>query len=474
MATGALAADLKIGSYTLLEKLGAGGLGEVWKARDRRLNRVVALKFISPERRASASPRDLLREARAASALNYPNILTIFEVVESEDWAFLAMEFVEGETLRERLKRPPLPLDEALEIATQVLGGLATAHRHGIVHRDLKPENIMLRVDGYVKVVDFGLAKVVPWAQDSQAETTPASSATDSGAIVGTLTYLSPEQARAQPVTPASDVFSFGIVLYEMLTGEHPFKADTAMDTVSAILTRAPVSVSTRAPSVPRELSEICARALAKEPSQRYPSAVELREHLKRGRAEERVSARAEQAAPRVRHKPRWMQAVGGVLIVALLSVAGWRYRASSAGSVGLPAVRSVAVMNFRTAPDDPRAQILAQDLPEELGSALSKAGLQVAARSSVVELGSAVRARDMGAQLGVEGVVDGSVRSFGDKLKVHVELVSTRTGFQVWSETFTVEGEDLLSGEQKTAAQITAQLQQALAAQTRGGPKSP
>ncbi len=466
MAAMGLAPEQKIGSYLLLEKLGAGGLGEVWKARDRRLNRVVALKFITAEARGATSPRDLLREARAASSLNHPNILTIFEVGESEGVTFLAMEFVEGETLRARLKRPPLSLEEALEVAEQVAKGLATAHRHGIVHRDLKPENIMLRVDGYVKVVDFGLAKVVLWVEDSKAETTPVSKATDSGVIVGTLTYMSPEQARARPVTPASDVFSFGIVLYEMLAGDHPFKADTAMDTLSAILSRDPPKLSARNPACSTALSEICARALEKEISRRFPSAIELAEELERLRStpQPALPGAVPEPAAHVRHKPRWMQAVGATLIAALLVLGGWRYRSSSAGGMASMPARSVAVMNLRTAPDDQRAQTIAQDLPEELTSALSKTGLQVASRSSVVELGSSSRARDVGAQLGVDSVLEANIRSYGSKVKVYVELVDTRTGFQKWSGSFTVEVEDPLASEQKLAAGITAQLHEAVA----------
>ena len=228
-----LAPEQKIGNYLLLKKLGAGGIGEVWKARDRTLNRVVALKFIFTERQGSTPARDLLKEARAASALNHPNIVTVFEVGETEDWAYLAMEFVEGETLRARMERSAVPLDEALEIAGQALSGLAAAHRAGVLHRDLKPENIMIRGDGYVKLLDFGLAKVLPWARGEQtADSAALGVPTETGQIVGTFTYMSPEQARGLTVVPASDVFSFGIVLYELFTREHPFRGPTVMDTL--------------------------------------------------------------------------------------------------------------------------------------------------------------------------------------------------------------------------------------------------
>jgi len=460
----ALVPDQKLAGYVLVRKLGAGGIGEVWKARDPRLNRVVALKFIAGERPGSSPVRDLLREARAASALNHPNIVTIFEVGESADSAYLAMEFVEGETLRARLKRPPVPAEEALEIAHQIVTGLAAAHRNGIVHRDLKPENIMLRVDGLLKLMDFGLAKVIPWAQQSTAGLTPASAATDSGAIVGTLTYMSPEQARGRPVTPASDVFSFGIIFYELLTAEHPFQADTAIDTLTAILNKDPARVSARSPGVSEAVSAITARALEKDASRRYPSAVELLEELKQARSAQ-VSAAGVQALPPARAKPRWMQAVGVALIAVILSVAAWRLRSSPTGENLVTPVRSVAVMNFRAAGDDQGAATLAQELPEELGTALSKTGLQIASHESVLQLGASLKPRDIGAQLGVDAVLDGSVRSYGSKFKVHVELVNARTGFQVWSETFTVESEDLLTGERKTAAEIAQELRQALAA---------
>jgi TolB-like protein len=313
--------------------------------------------------------------------------------------------------------------------------------------------------------MDFGLAKVIPWAEASTAGLAPASAATESGAIVGTLTYMSPEQARGRPVTAASDVFSFGIVLYELLTGEHPFQAETAVDTLTAILSREPASVSAKRPAVPPAVSAITARALEKDSSRRYASGVELSAELKRAASAQVASADAAQAAPQVRHKPRWMQAIGAALIALILSVAGWRFRSSSSTGGGFASsIRSVAVMNFRTEPDDQGAVPLAKDLPDELGTALSKTGLEIASRESVQELTGPAKARDVGAQLGVDAVLDGSVRTSGSKFKVHVELANTRTGFMVWSETFTVEAQDALNGEEKTAAEIAQELRQALA----------
>ena len=446
--------DQRVGPYVLIEKLGAGGLGEVWKARDPRLNRIVALKFLTAEQSGTSSPRELLREARAASALNHPNIVTIFDVGESEGHTYLAMEFVEGETLRARLKRGPVPLAETLEIAQQVVAGLAAAHRHGIIHRDLKPENVMLRVDGYVKLLDFGLAKRLPGAAAEAGEPT-VSVAMHSGHVVGTLTYMSPEQARAQSVTPASDIFAVGILLYEMLAGEHPFRRESAMDTLSAILNAEPTPLTKRTPEASAEVARVVERALSKASAQRYPSAVELSEDLKRARAEG-------PAPPTVRRRPRWVRAIGAAVIALALGVGVWQFGLKSDGEIA-GAVRTVAVMNFRSEADDARAAALARGLPEELSGALVARGIRVAAGSSVEELGAAVAPRAVGAQLGVDGVLLGTVRSYGNKFRVYVELVDSRTGFQVWSKTFVAESGDLLGAEQKTAAEIAAELRDAV-----------
>jgi len=451
-------AGRKIGPYTLLERLGAGGIGEVWKARDSRLNRVVAIKFITAARQGSSPAAELLREARAASALNHPNIITIFDVGESEAGTYLAMEFVPGETLRARLNRPPIPMEEGLGIAEQVAGGLAAAHREGIIHRDLKPENIMLRVDGLVKVLDFGLAKVLPWAQPQAAggaSVTAGSQATETGQLVGTFTYMSPEQARGGSVTPASDVFSFGIILYEVLTGEHPFKQTTAIDTLTAILTREPPGVSARAAAVPEQISGVVELALRKEAGERPRSAVELSDQLKRAR-----TALATPAAPppAVHYMPRWMRAIGVALIAGLLTMGSW-FLGSSTTRREAPPLRSIAVMTFRAEAGDDAASALAQALSEELGAAVSRTGFQVAARRSVLELAGPADPRAVGGQLGVDAVLEGSVRSFRNKVKVHVELISTRTGFQIWGDTITADIEDPMGGEQQTAEEIAKRL---------------
>lgn len=452
-----LSPDQKIGNYILLEKLGVGGIGEVWKARDRRLNRVVALKFLSIQRDGSTAAQDLMREARAASALNHPNIVTVFEVGESEGSAYLAMEYVQGKTLRERMASGPVPTDEAMQLAGQIVAGLAAAHREGITHRDLKPENIMIRADGLIKILDFGLAKILPWAQSKpSSDATTQTPVTKSGQVVGTFTYMSPEQARGLEVSAASDVFSLGILLYELFCGQHPFRGATVMDTLNAILSKEPPPCT----GTSEETGALLRRALNKEASQRFATAGQMAEHLERVRSTVVTAPVAAPAA--VRHQPLWMKVIGGVLLAGLLALAGF-YSLSGSTSSSAPSLESLAVLEFRAQPEDRQAAPFAQGLPEEINTALSRAGLRIAAQSSVRELAGKGDPRTVGAQLGVDAVLAGTVRSYGSRFKIHLELVSTRTGFQVWTETLTAETDDPLAAEQKAAAEIATRLRTAI-----------
>jgi serine/threonine protein kinase len=234
--------------YRVVDKLGAGGMGEVYLAEDTKLNRKVAIKFLPPESVADEqAKRRLLREAQAAAALDHANICAIYEVGEAAGRSFIVMQYVEGETLAARLKRQPLGLREALTIASQVAEALSEAHARGIIHRDIKPENIMLTVRGQVKVLDFGLAKVMPEkaVADSQAET--AEQLTTPGMMIGTVPYMSPEQVRGEALDGRSDIFSFGAVLYEMLSGRRPFEARSPAEVIAAILTREPPLTQGRA-----------------------------------------------------------------------------------------------------------------------------------------------------------------------------------------------------------------------------------
>ena len=273
---------MKVGNYEILALLGSGGMGQVYRARDIQLGRIVAIKFLSEESENEDRVKRFFTEAKAASALNHPNILTVYGLGEFNDKPFIATEFVEGQTLRNLIEQGRLPLNRALDVTLQTLAGLSKAHTIGIVHRDLKPENIMISHDGFVKILDFGLAKLIK--QDSM-ETTASlpvmdSSVTKTGMIIGTAAYMSPEQARGQTADLRSDLFSLGIVLYEMLTGINPFRRATAVDTISAILRDAPPSlVSTIKVNMPG-LSELLEKTLEKEAAKRFSSAKEMEQAI--------------------------------------------------------------------------------------------------------------------------------------------------------------------------------------------------
>lgn len=280
-----LAKPTAIAHYRVLETIGAGGMGCVYKAFDQRLQRVIALKVLSPESIAHEERRSrFLQEARAASALNHPHILTVYEVGEADGRPYIAMEYVEGETLRLKINDRPLQIKEALEIAVQIADGLAKAHGQGIVHRDLKPDNLMINREGYAKILDFGLAKLVErrraLAADS-AEKTLVQVNTKDGTILGTINYMSPEQLLGQRADRRSDIFSFGVVLYEMVTGRCPFASENHIDTMHAILHEEPKPPLSLKPDLPPDVGRILARALAKTPKGRYQTIAELAAELK-------------------------------------------------------------------------------------------------------------------------------------------------------------------------------------------------
>src|SRR6266496_1008970 len=251
----AVAAGSRLGPYEVLVPLGAGGMGEVWKARDTRLGREVAVKVLPAE--VASDPSRLKRfekEARAASALNHPNIVTIYDIGSVDSVSYIAMEKVDGKTLREVLFSGPLPIKRLLQIAAQIADGLARAHEAGIVHRDLKPENLMVTKDGLVKILDFGLAKLTQMDSSGEGSHLPTETGTSPGVVLGTVGYMSPEQASGQPLDFRSDQFSFGSILYEMATGKRAFQKKTAVDTLSAILNEDPEPIAAVNPLAPAPL----------------------------------------------------------------------------------------------------------------------------------------------------------------------------------------------------------------------------
>src|SRR5437016_12371029 len=298
----ALTAGTKLGRYEILSKLGAGGMGEVYLAQDTKLDRGVALKILPDE--VAAHPDRMKRcvqEAKAASALNHPNIITIYEIDETESGHFIATEFIDGETLRERELKAPLKLGQSLDIAAQIAGALSAAHIAGIVHRDLKPENVMLRQDGIVKVLDFGLAKLTATALGSVDREAPtrANVKTDPGVVRGTAIYMSPEQARGLPVDSRTDIFSLGVVLYEMIAGRLPFDGSNRNEIMASVLSdKQPQPLTRYSSEAPTELGRIVLKALRKNRDERYQTIQDMLLDLKSLKQELEFAQKLERSVP--------------------------------------------------------------------------------------------------------------------------------------------------------------------------------
>jgi serine/threonine-protein kinase len=458
-------------------------MGEVYLAEDLNLGRRVALKLLpakytqDPER-----VRRFEQEARTVSRLSHPNILTIYEIgqfrTESGSAHFMATEFVEGQTLRQHAAKRRLPPDDAIEIAIQISSALTAAHGAGVTHRDIKPENIMLRHDGYVKVLDFGLAKLTESSffrsfdpAITQAETDEASGAdryatspleaqgnTSPGVILGTLSYMSPEQARGLKVDPRTDIFSLGIVLYEMVAGRPPFEGATTGDMMVAILDRNPPPLARYAPTAPEELEWIVTKALAKDRDERYQSVKSLMTDLKRLQ-KRLVFATSSERAGEVEPGEADTVEYGYDALQDSGRMAKTTSRLSS-GSERLP-IDSLAVLPFFTSSNDQNAAYLAEGIPESLIVNLSRLSeLRVMAWSTVARFrGKELDALEVGRDLGVRAVFAGRMYQFADNLVIKTELVNTSDGSQIWGGQFQRKLDDLFTIEQEIAQEICEHL---------------
>ncbi|MBZ5585968.1 MAG: serine/threonine-protein kinase [Acidobacteriia bacterium] len=334
-----------ISHYTILEKLGEGGMGVVYKARDQRLDRFVAIKLLPPDKASDAARRArFFQEAKAASSLNHPSIVTIHDIVSEAGQDCIVMEYVAGKTLARLIPRRGMPLEEALAIAMQIADALARAHAAGIVHRDLKPANVMVDDHGLVKILDFGLAKLSERTISESESTETAAVKTDEGAIVGTAAYMSPEQAEARPADARSDIFSFGAVLYEMLTGARAFKGDSRVSTLVEVLRSEPAPLP---PEAPREIDRIVRRCLRKDPSKRFQNMADLKVALSEIKEESDSGALAASGvgAALPRRRGPWLPAAAGLLLLALGGGAWWRF-ARSGGAADVP-LRAVPLTTY-------------------------------------------------------------------------------------------------------------------------------
>jgi serine/threonine-protein kinase len=425
-----------VGRYRIVEKIGQGGMGEVFLAEDASLKRKVALKFL-PEhlQEDDVARRRFLREAESAAALEHPYICNIKEVNRTEaGQVFIVMEYVEGQTLKERLEADGLlPLAEGVRIASEVADALALAHAKGIVHRDLKPANIMLTPQGHAKVMDFGLAKRVI-AEDG-TEGDPTSDITREGSALGTPAYMSPEQLRTEPVDSRSDLFSLGIVLYEMLTGVHPFLRPSSVATMGAILYEEPEPLAEHLPDSTDLLRGTVSRLLAKDPAQRMQTVEELADRLAEvGAAGEELRLRAFLGS---RLGRRLVVGSAAAVAAAVLFGSWWLRGGGSSG--GGPLVRSLAVLPLANLSGDPDQEYFSEGLTDELTIALSKIGnLTVVSRSAASRFKDAeMSLGEIAGELGVEALVAGSVLREGDRVRVSAQLVNPSTESNLWAETY-------------------------------------
>ncbi len=480
-----------LGSYRLLTRIGAGAMGEVYAAHDEKLNRRVAVKLIATDLARDADRLQRFRqEAHAASSLNHPNIVVVHDFGELDGRPFIVTELVEGVTLRDRLRAGPLPIAEAIEIALQVTGALAAAHARGLIHRDIKPENVMVRPDGYVKVLDFGLAKL---ARDEEALLTDAAptSLTQPGQAAGTPAYMSPEQARAAPVDARTDVFSVGALLYEMVTGRLAFAGESHAVIFAEILERTPPAPALLNPHVPAPLDRLIAKALEKDRELRYQSASDMRADLLRMRRESDVArlAEANQAVPPPRGSGERRARVGrralvALAIVVLVAVAAAMYtfrpKGSRAGSRETRAM--LAVLPFENLSEDDGQEYFADGLTEEMTAQLGQlqpATLGVIARTSTIRYKQTkATAAQIGKELGVDYLLDGSVRRAGDRVRVIAQLVDASKQTQLWSETYERPVTDVLHIQREIAdhlvRSLSIQLLPARARTSAAGPVNP
>jgi TolB-like protein/Tfp pilus assembly protein PilF len=458
-----LSPGTRLGPYEILAPLGAGGMGEVWRGRDTRLDREVAIKVLAPK--FSADPDRLRRfeqEARATSRLDHPNIVVVHDVGSHEGSPYIVSELLEGESLRERLASP-LPLGKALDYAAQVALGLAAAHEKGIVHRDLKPENVFVTKDERIKILDFGLAKFTQSVISSPSVTAAPTSApeTEPGVVLGTVGYMSPEQVRGLATDHRSDIFSFGAILYELLSGQRAFARPTASDTMAAIMRDDPPSLSESGRNIPTALEHVVRHCLEKERDNRFQSARDIAFDL----AE--VSGLGGSGAARVAtptaSSPKGIRVAVGSGLAVLLIVGAVLYFRPAARSPAPPAQAglSIAVLPFTNLSEDKDQDYFSDGLSEELMSLLAKVKeLHVVGRtSSFFFKGKNVKVGDIGRELHVATVLEGSVRRAGGRLRVSTQLVNVADGFQVWAETYDRNVDDVFAVQDEIAEAVVAAL---------------
>ena len=493
----------RLGRYVVRSKLGKGGMGEVYLARDSKLERKIALKVLPAE--VATNPermRRFVQEAKAASALNHPNIITIHEIDQTDDVHFMATEFIDGETLRQRMRTLPIKVNETIDIGVQICSALSAAHARGIVHRDIKPENVMVRSDRIVKVLDFGLAKLSERVPVESVDTEAATHVvnTHAGVVLGTVAYMSPEQARGQSLDARTDIFSLGVVLYEMLAGCLPFRGETTTDVLARLVDdQEPPPLARYSQGVPAELERIVAKALRKDRDERYQTSKDLLLDLQGLKRELEFERERERSLPPTPKPAATIERSGiaGTIQTPALTSLGHRTPAtiqlstrtmfitiiavlaivSAIGAYDYfartrpAAINSVAVLPLINASNNPDMDYLSDGISESLINSLSQLPnvKVIASTSSLHYKGKEVDPDEVARTLGVRAILTGRVSQRGDDLVINVELVNAQDKTQIWGDQYNRKTADLLAVQREIAREITVNLRLKLSGADQG-----
>ncbi|MCZ6638350.1 MAG: protein kinase [Candidatus Dadabacteria bacterium] len=435
--------------YKILEKLGEGGMGVVYKAYDTKLERTIAIKFLPQHISANSEERERFKiEAKAAAALNHPNIATIHAIEETDDEMFIVMEFIDGKELKEKISLGKVDIEESIRIATQIAEGLDAAHNKEVVHRDIKSSNIMITNDGKVKIMDFGLAKIKG-----------GSEVTKIGSTIGTVAYMSPEQAKGEVVDVKTDIWSLGVVLFEMLTGELPFTGDYDQSIIYSILNDKPHALEQMRDDVPDKLAYIINKCLKKDSSERYVQSEEILQDL--NIITVNVVSNTIRKKSNTKFSTRWKFALGGVLLVIMILIAYWWLFQSE--QQNRPS--SIAVLPFNNLNADASLDYFSDGMTETIISDLANiSGLAVISRTSVMAYkNSGKNTREIGQDLNVTHILEGSVLTSEDKVRIFAQLIDVETDAHLWAQTYDREMKDIFSIQSDVAKKIAEILEVAL-----------